>query len=124
MHLHPLATAKVRAPQAADGLHPTEGFFDPFTDPLAHLVTRMAYGAGVERRTTGPRQILRNVWRDVEGTAGIDEIAGVVALVADHRDAAPAGQARCDHRKRGTPLGISIGRLDLKVDQNGVAVLH
>src|ERR1700688_3963730 len=114
MHLHPLATAKVRAPQPADGLHPTEGFFDPFTDLLANRVTRMAYGAGVERRTTGPRQILRNLWRDVEGTAGLDEVAGVVALVSAHCDATTAGQARCDHRKRGTPFGISIGRLDLK----------
>src|ERR1019366_1502541 len=50
MHLHPLATAIARAPQPADGLHPAEGFFDPFADPLADRVTRMAYGAGVVMR--------------------------------------------------------------------------
>ena len=53
-----------------------------------------------------------------------DEVVGIVALVAAHRDAATAGQARGDHRERGTPLGTSIGRFDLKVDQNGVAILH
>ena len=109
MHLHPLATAIVRAPQSADGLHPTEGFFDPFTDPLADRVTRMAYGAGVERRTTGPCQILRNVRRHLECAAGLDEGAGIVALVAAHSDAATARQARCHHRERGTALGMSIG---------------
>src|ERR1700733_8125205 len=114
MHLHPLAPTIAGAPQPADGLHPTEGLFDPFADPLTDRVTRMAHGAGVERRTTRPCQVLRHVGRDVERAAGPDEVTGVVALVAAHRDAATAGQARGDHRERGTPLGLSIGRLDLK----------
>src|ERR1700719_4340596 len=105
MHLHPLATAIVRAPQSADGLHPTEGLFDPFAHPLADRVTRMAYGAGVERRTTGPCQILRHLRRHLECAAGL-KVVGIVALVASHRDAATAVQARGDHRERGTPLGM------------------
>jgi len=44
------------------------------------------------------------VWRDVEGTAGLDEVAGVVALVTAYRDAATAGQARCD---------LSVAELEL-----------
>jgi hypothetical protein len=46
MHLHPLAAAIACAPESADGLHPTEGFFDPLANPLANRITRMAYGAG------------------------------------------------------------------------------
>jgi hypothetical protein len=40
---------------------------------------------------------------------------GVVALVAAQGDAAAAGQALIDHRDRGAPLGIAIGRFDLKI---------
>ena len=81
MHLHPLATAIARAPQPADGLHPAEGFFDPFADPLADRVTRMAYGAGVERRAARSRQVLRHVRGDLERAAGLDEVAGIIARI-------------------------------------------
>ncbi len=42
----------------------------------------MAYGAGVERRATRSRQVLRHVGRDLERAAGRDEVASIIALVA------------------------------------------
>jgi len=32
-----------------DGLDPSEGFFDPFADPLTHEIAAMAGGATVDR---------------------------------------------------------------------------
>lgn len=46
-------------------------------------------------------QVLRYVRRNVRRAAGLDEVAGIVALVAALRDAAAAGQARCDYREGG-----------------------
>src|SRR5208337_2280518 len=118
VHLHPLTTAIAGATQPADGLHPAEGFFDPLADPLADGVTGMAHGAGVDRRATWARQVLRHVRGDLERAAGLDEVAGVVALVAAQRDPLAAGQGFADHRNRRAPLGISVSRLNLEVDQD------
>ena len=39
VHLHPLATAIASAAQSADSLHPAEGLFDSFADPLTDGIT-------------------------------------------------------------------------------------
>ena len=71
-----------------------------------------------------PPIILRHVRRDVERTAGRDEVAGVVSLIAAQGDAATARQPLVGHCEGRAPLGRAIRRLDLKVNQQGVAVLH
>jgi len=43
-------------------------------------------------------------------------------LSSPERDAAAAGQPFIDHCDRGAPLGIAIGRFDLKINQDGVAI--
>jgi hypothetical protein len=48
---------------------------------LADRVTRMAYGAGVERRAARSRQVLRHVRGDLERAAGLDEVAGIIARI-------------------------------------------
>jgi hypothetical protein len=124
VHLHPLATAITSATQPADSLHPAEGLFNPFADPLTDGVARMAHSASVDRRATCAGQILSHMRRDLERTAGRDEVVGIVALVAAQRDPSAPGQTFTDHCNRSAPLGTSIRRLNLKVDQDGVAILH
>jgi hypothetical protein len=124
VHLHPLATAVARFAQTADGFHPAEGFLDAFAYPLADGVTRIMSGAYVQCGASRPPIILRHVRRDVERTAGRDEVAGVITLVATQGDPATAHQPFVGHCDCRPPFGQAVCRLHLKVNQRGVAVLH
>ena len=84
----------------------------------------MTHGARVERGAAPPRLILGHVRSDRKRAAARDEVAGVVAVVAGQCDPSAAGQMLIDHRDGRAPLRVSVGRLDLEVDQDGVAVLH
>src|SRR3984893_1143303 len=124
VHLYPLAATVARFAQTADGLHPAEGLLDSFTDPLADRITRLTGGPRVECGTSGPRLILRHVRGNVERPTAGDEVAGVVTLIAAQGDAAAARQSFVSHRDRRPSLGPAIRRLDLKVNQQRIAVLH
>src|SRR6201981_3037725 len=124
VHLHPPAAAVARLAQTADGFHPAEGLLDSFTYPLADCVTRMTSGPRVESGTSGPRVILCHVRGDIEPAAGRDELARVIALIAAQRDSMTARQSFIDHCHRRPPLGQAVGRLDLKLTQQRIAVLH
>src|SRR6201996_1871420 len=124
MHLYPRAAAIARAAQTSNRLHPAEGLLDLLADPLANGITAMAHGASIKRRAAWARLILGYVRRDSECAATRDEVTGVVAAVAGHRDAAVAGQVLIKHHDRGAPLRVAVGGLDPEGDQDGVAVLH
>src|SRR5262249_41195014 len=93
-------------------------------DSLTNCVPAMAGGPRVERRAPAPRKVLRHVGSDLECTARGDELAGVIALVAAQRDATSARQPLIGHRHCGTPLGSAVGRLDLQINEQGVAVFR
>jgi hypothetical protein len=123
MHLHPFATPVAGFAQASYGLHPAEALLNAFTEPLADGVTRMTDSACIKGGAARPCIILRHVRGDIERAAAGDEVAGIIALVAAQRDAAAARQPFIRHGERRPPLGQTIGRLDLKINQQGVAVL-
>ena len=116
VHLHPLTPAVAGLAQAADRLHPAKRLLHPFADPLADGVTRMTHGASVERRAARADLVSRHLRSDCERAAVGDEVAGVITLVGAQRDPAAAGQALIRHGDGGAPLGVAVGRLDLKVD--------
>ena len=47
-----LAAEVSEFPAAGDGLHPPEGFFDPFADPLTDRVSPVAGRASIDRAGT------------------------------------------------------------------------
>src|SRR6266849_10513820 len=92
--------------------------------PLTDRITPMAGGgARVERGTPRPCVILGHVRGDLEGAARRDEAVSIVALVPSQSNAATARQPLAGHRLRRAPLSSALGRLDLKVDQQEIAVL-
>jgi hypothetical protein len=100
VHLRSFASTVASFAQAADGLHPTERVLDPFADPLADRVARMAHGAGIKRGAAPTPPVLGHARSDLERTAVGHKIVGVVTLVAAQRD--PAGRfvsaaVDCDH---------------------------
>src|SRR5215467_2931703 len=119
MHLDTGAPAIAGLAQTTDRLHP-EHLLDALADALADNVAEMAHSACVERRASRPRVIARDMRRDLERAVSSDEVAGVVTAVAGQGDAPVAGQSLIGHRQRRAPLGVSVGRLDLKVHQYGI----
>ena len=84
----------------------------------------MASSAGVKRRAPRPRQILRQVGRDLELPTPGDKGAGVVGLVPAQRKATATCQPLIGHRHRSTPLGATVGRLHLQVEEQAIAVFR
>src|SRR6266702_2277664 len=123
VHLHALAATVARFAQTADGLHPAESLLDSFPPPLTDRITRMPGGARVERGTPRPRVILCHVRSDLECAARRDEAVSIVALVPSQSNSATARQPLVGHRLRRAPLSFAVRRLDLKVDQQEIAVL-
>src|SRR5438132_1219482 len=123
VHLHALAATVARFAQTADGLHPAESLLDSFPHPLTDRITRMPGGARVERGTPRPRVILCHVRSDLECAARRDEAVSIVALVPSQSNSATARQPLVGHRLRRAPLSRAVRRLDLKVDQQEIAVL-
>ena len=80
MHLDPLAATVASLAQPAGGFHPTEGFLDPLAEPLTERIARMTGGTRVERRSSGPAEILRHVRVDVELATRGHEIESVITL--------------------------------------------
>src|SRR5215469_8874681 len=117
MHLHSQASTIASLAQTADRLHPAKRLLDLLAEQLTERITRMAYRASVERRTTGARMILRDVRSDPERTAGRDEVAGIVTLITAQGDAPLTRQPLIGHRDRGAPFGSAIGGLHLEVEQ-------
>jgi len=83
----------------------------------------MAHGARVECRAARARLILGHVRSDLECAAALDDVAGVVAAVASQCDPSAAG-TRSSTIAMAAPLRESVGRLDLEIDQDGVAIFH
>jgi hypothetical protein len=54
----------------ADGFDPSEGFLNPFSDPLADLIAGVAGGSPIDRRAT-----VRRVLGDVRGEPGRPNIS-------------------------------------------------
>src|SRR5262249_31039983 len=123
VHLHSSASAEAGFAQPTDRLHPAEGLLDPFADPLTDRVARVTRGARVERRASGPPEILRHMGGNLEFPTRCDEIAGVITFVPAQGDSAAPSQAFISHRDRRTALGSAVRRLDLNIDEQAVAVL-
>src|SRR5246127_826981 len=92
--------------QAADGLDPSERFFDPLAADRAETIAGMPGRAGIDRRTA-----VGVILRDVGGAAAFatagDELGRVIVLVAAHR-AARLGFV-LDHCKGGGALRRAVG---------------
>jgi hypothetical protein len=118
---HQATTAMTGLSQAADGLHPTERFFDPLALDCADTIAGMAGGTRVDGRTA-----IRIVLRDMRGAAELaaasHKVSGVIILVAAH-GAAGLGIV-LNHRKRGRALRRAIGFGQLRIDDEPIAVLR
>src|SRR5215469_88695 len=123
VHLHSLASAVASFAQPTHCLHPAEGLLDPFTYPLTGRITRMVRGTRVERRASGPREILCHVRGDLQLPTRGDKVAGVITLVPAQSDSAAASQSFISHRDRRAPLGSAVRRFDLNINEQAVAVL-
>ena len=124
VHLHSVASPVAGFAKSTDCLHPAEALLDSFTYPLTDRVALMTRGTRIERRASRPCEILCDMRGDLEFPTRGDELAGVITFVAAQGDSTAAGQAFVGHRDRRTPLGSAVGRLDLKIDQQAVAVLR
>src|SRR6516225_8404719 len=105
--------------QSADGLHPTEDFFDAFAGTLTEGIAGMPGGPRIERATGF---LLGDMRRRLQVAQGLHEAAGVVALVATNGDT-PAGLTRDETRRRVT-LASARRRDDARVDDQPMPVLH
>jgi hypothetical protein len=62
------------------------------------------------------------VRRDVALAAVLDEVLGVVALVATDRDAALARHVIVEHLQGVATLGVAVGDVHLQVEHQAVAI--
>jgi hypothetical protein len=70
-----------------DGLDPTEGFLNPFSDPLRYDMTLVSGGSPVDRRSP-VRVVLRDMGREPQASDVGNEVFGVVVLVAGNMSVA------------------------------------
>src|SRR5512145_2128378 len=92
--VHQGGTAVVELPKWPDGLQPPEDLLDAFPAPLTHGVTRVAGGPPVDGTVVPRMLVLRDMGRDLEITATLDEGGGVIPLVAAERGAVIPGDGR------------------------------
>jgi len=81
MHLPSCTPAIASLAQPADRFHPAKGLRHLLSNPLTEHIARMADGARVERRTSGVRMIMRDVWSNPERAAGGDKVTRVVTNI-------------------------------------------
>src|ERR1700730_14274769 len=107
--------------QAADRLHPSEGFFDPLALDRADAIAGMASRARIDR---GPAigVILGGVRRAAAFATAGDEFSRIIVLVAAH--GASGSGVVFDHVERSRAFGCAIGLRQPGIDDKPIAVLH
>src|SRR6516162_10815271 len=119
--LHQGATAMAGLAQSADGLHPSEWFFDSLAADCAETIAGMSGRAPIDGRAA-----IGVVLRDMGSAAALaatgDELGSVIVLVAAHRAAGPA--IVLDHFQRRGALRCAVGFSQPRIDDEPVAVLH
>jgi hypothetical protein len=124
VQLHPLPAATARLPQAADSSSSSQRFLDSLAHPLAESVTEMMSSTSIEPRSLRARQILGYGRGNLQRAAFSDEVAGTESSVGTQPNPTAASEAFVSHGQRGAPLGKAVGRRNLKIDRQRIAILN
>jgi len=90
--VHQGRAAVAELPELPDGLQPPEDLLDALPAPLAEGVPRVAGGPAIDGAAVVGMLVLRDVGCDLEIPAALDEVRGVIPIVAPERRAArPVG---------------------------------
>ena len=108
--------------ELAGGFQPTEDFFYPLAELLAHGVATVPSGATVNGGTAFSLGVLRDMRRNFHCAHGLDKFLGVVVLVSCYRYAALLGSDLGKHGLGGIPLGKAIGFGNLADDNQSVPI--
>ena len=104
---------------AADGLAPSEVFFNALANRLADRVAAVPCRTAIDRAATRSRDVRGHMRRDATFSASSHEVAGVVSLIG-RNGLGMRTRNHIEHRQRGPSLAMAIGMRDHRADHQAV----